>query len=45
MEFDGFKKQAELNNFTLIPRNWIEKNDALGITSKAERYIDTNRFN
>jgi hypothetical protein len=26
VEFDGFKKEAGLNSFTLTPSQWIEKN-------------------
>jgi hypothetical protein len=31
VEFDGFKKQAGLNSFTVTPRQWIEKTNAIGI--------------
>ncbi|MCK5241877.1 KilA-N domain-containing protein [bacterium] len=41
VEFDGFKKQAGLNSFTLTPSQWIEKTKAIGITSKAGRYGGT----
>jgi hypothetical protein len=34
IEFDGFKKQAGLNSFTLTPKQWIEKTNAVGIISK-----------
>ncbi len=30
VEFDGFKKQAGLNSFTLTPKQWIEKTNAIG---------------
>ena len=41
VEFDGFKKQAGLNSFTLTPRQWIEKTNAIGIISKSGRYGGT----
>jgi len=41
VEFDGFKKQAGLNSFTLTPKQWIEKTGAVGIYSKAGRYGGT----
>lgn len=41
VEFDGFKKQAGLNSFTLTPKQWIEKTGAIGIVSKAGRYGGT----
>jgi hypothetical protein len=41
VEFDGFKKQAGLNSFTLTPKQWIEKTKAIGLISKAGRYGGT----
>lgn len=41
VEFDGFKKQAGLNSFTLTPSQWIEKTKAIGIISKVGRYGGT----
>ncbi len=41
VEFDGFKKLAGLNSFTLTPKQWIEKTKAIGIVSKAGRYGGT----
>jgi len=41
VEFDGIKKQAGLNSFTLTPKQWIEKNASVGIVSKAGRYGGT----
>ena len=41
VEFDGFKKQAGLNSFTLTPKQWIEKTDATGLISKPGRYGGT----
>ena len=31
IEFDGFRKQAGLNSFTLTPKQWIERTGATGI--------------
>jgi len=41
VEFDGFRKIAGLNSFTLTPRQWIEKTSAIGIISKPGRYGGT----
>lgn len=41
VEFDGFRKQAGLNSFTLTPSQWIEKTGAIGIISKQGRYGGT----
>lgn len=41
VEFDGFKKLAGLNSFTLTPKQWIESTNAIGIISKAGRYGGT----
>ncbi|HED08808.1 MAG TPA: KilA-N domain-containing protein, partial [Ignavibacteria bacterium] len=41
IEFDGFRKQAGLNSFTLTAKQWIEKTNAIGIISKAGRYGGT----
>lgn len=41
VEFDGFRKQAGLNSFTLTPSQWIEKTNALGIISRPGRYGGT----
>ncbi|MDD5142358.1 KilA-N domain-containing protein [Methanoregula sp.] len=41
VEFDGFRKLAGLNSFTLTPRQWIEKTRARGIVSKPGRYGGT----
>lgn len=35
IEFDTFRKEAGLNNFSLTPRKWIDATDAIGIISKA----------
>ena len=34
LEFEGFKKEAGLNAFTLSPTKWIESTDAIGIITK-----------
>ncbi len=41
VEFDGFRKQAGLNSFTLTPKQWIEQTSAIGLISKAGRYGGT----
>jgi KilA-N domain len=41
VEFDGFRKQAGLNSFTLTPKQWIERTNAIGIISKPGRYGGT----
>src|ERR1700737_2308956 len=41
IEFDGFKRQAGLNSFTLTPKQWIEATGAKGIDSRQGRYGGT----
>lgn len=41
IEFDGFRKQAGLNSFTLTAKQWILKTGAIGLLSKAGRYGGT----
>ena len=41
VEFDGFRKRAGLNSFTLTPKQWIEKTSAIGLISKPGRYGGT----
>lgn len=41
LEFDGFKKEAGLNAFTLSPKKWIDSTNAIGIVSKSGRYGGT----
>lgn len=41
IEFDGFRKQAGLNSFTLTAKQWIEKTAAIGLDSKPGRYGGT----
>ena len=38
LEFEGFRKQAGLNAFTLSPQKWIKTTNAIGIISKSGRY-------
>ena len=33
LEFEGVKKEAGLNAFTLSPKKWIERTDAIGIVT------------
>jgi len=41
IEFDGFRKEAGLNSFTMSPTKWITATNAIGIISKAGRYGGT----
>lgn len=41
LEFEGFRREAGLNAFTLSPRKWIEAVGAIGIVSKSGRYGGT----
>lgn len=41
VEFDGFKKEAGLNSFTMSPTKWIESTNAIGLVSKSGRYGGT----
>lgn len=41
LEFEGFKREAGLNAFTLSPQKWIEATNAIGIISKSGRYGGT----
>ena len=41
VEFDGFRKQAGLNSFTMTAKKWIETTNAIGIISKSGRYGGT----
>ena len=38
VEFDTFRKEAGLNNFTLTPKKWVETTNAKGIVSKSGRF-------
>jgi hypothetical protein len=35
LEFEGFRREAGLNVFSLSPRKWIEAVGAMGIISKS----------
>jgi hypothetical protein len=41
LEFEGFKKQAGLNAFTLSPQKWLSTTQAIGLLAKAGRYGGT----
>jgi hypothetical protein len=41
LEFEGFRKQAGLNAFTLSPQKWAESTGAIGIVAKSGRYGGT----
>jgi len=41
IEFDGFRKQAGLNSFTMTAKQWTAKTNAIGLVSKPGRYGGT----
>ena len=41
LEFEGVRKQAGLNAFTLSPQKWVKTTNAIGIISKSGRYGGT----
>ena len=41
VEFEGFRKEAGLNSFTMSPSKWINSTGAIGIISKPGRYGGT----
>jgi hypothetical protein len=41
LEFEGFKKEAGLNAFTLSPQKWITSTGAIGIVTRPGRYGGT----
>lgn len=41
LEFEGFRKEAGLNAFTLSPKKWIETTNAIGLISKSGRFGGT----
>jgi hypothetical protein len=41
LEFEGFRKAAGLNAFTLSPKKWIESTAAIGLVAKSGRYGGT----
>ena len=38
IEFDGLRKEAGLNSFSLTPKRWISSVNAIGIVTKSGRY-------
>ncbi len=40
-EFEGFRKEAGLNAFTMSPTRWIESTNVIGITTQSGRYGGT----
>ena len=41
VEFDGFRKEAGLNSFTLSTQKWVESTNAIGLVAKSGRYGGT----
>ena len=41
IEFEGFRKEAGLNAFTMSPTKWVESTNAIGITAMSGRYGGT----
>jgi len=41
LEFEGFRKEAGLNAFTLSPTRWVEATNAKGLTAVSGRYGGT----
>ena len=41
IEFDGIRKQAGLNSFSLTPKRWVTETGAIGIVAKTGRYGGT----
>ncbi len=41
LEFEGFRKEAGANAFTMSPKKWIDATQAVGIVSKSGRYGGT----
>lgn len=41
LEFEGFKREAGANAFTMSPKKWIVNTNAIGIVSKSGRYGGT----
>lgn len=39
VEFDRIKSEAGYNSFTLSPKKWVEKTEAIGIISKVEDMV------
>ena len=40
-EFEGFRREAGLNAFTLSPQKWIDTTNAIGFISESGRYSGT----
>lgn len=41
LEFEAIENEAGLNSFVLTPKKWIEKTEAIGMTSKQGRFAAT----
>lgn len=41
LEFEGFRKEAGLNAFTLSPQRWVDATNAIGLISRSGRYGGT----
>ena len=41
LEFEAIENEAGLNSFVLTPKKWIEKTQAVGLTTKQGRYAAT----
>ena len=41
IEFDGLRKEAGLNSFTLSTQKWVETTNAIGLVAKSGRYGGT----
>lgn len=41
VDFDGFRQESGTNAFTLSPKEWISKTNAIGIRSRSGRYGGT----
>ena len=41
LEFEGFKREAGANAFTMSPKKWMVNTNAIGIVSKSGRYGGT----
>ena len=44
LEFEGFRRDAGLNAFTLSPTKWIESTNAIGLIVKKGRYGGTYAY-
>ena len=44
IEFDGFRNQAGLHSFSLTPKEWVQKTNAIGLYAKAGRYDVLHRM-